>query len=1732
MGKGTIKTKAMTMAVAMSMVAGLCPSTVFAASGSEVAEDGTYRESAHVTRTTEDDANEEEWDEYDVEVSLTVKDGKFTDIAVTPGEGYNSGNNTYFNKAYNKSKGIKTLLEGKAATEDVVNSWKTNSAEGTDAVSGATRTATAIKAAALEAIQSAPVASTVTVDTSALEAAIKKAEGLNKDAYTEASWTAMQEKLTAAKAALTAKESQEAVNSAKDALNEAVTALVKAEVATTKYIMMNVPYNDFYAAYNLTDKAVWEVEDGVDAVSTATANKFKGTTGLAKGTYNNGKYIMGVTIPVEVSAEDYAKLNSSLTAENNYYFTTLDQTPEAYSKLTVKADGTYSFSKISDAKVTNKYLSVDDLELNGSYGDYQITIDGLGTKDGLKVGESETKAYTLYGAILNTDTGKSYGTTSLENIWVGTKTPNVEIAWSIKEGKGLKRAHGSGDPFYQFTDMNGAKLTSVTLITDLGTIDVPCDVQLSKYYEGDLSKLSYALENDSKELSISGIPSDLKEVKISVSGGLATDQEVKNGKVELKKAPTAGTKYTITISSSNYPDITRTTSTPITADEKTELQKWIDKAEKATGYEENADLKEHVQEAKDMIENKEALSADAEELIVELKEKVKATYSSIEASATLKGTELNISLNDTELSALENPVYTLSYRQGRGMVTFAEGNLESLTVNLEKAPTEGTEYTLTIVSDNYQDFTTTMTAEAAESEYSYVYVGMSWAEYWANENVYEAGNDASSDRKDANVEYDRGAFDTVTRATTNHGLHRGSFQCNAVIETSDGKSYNLAYWKDKTTFVTTDKEEVAMDSIKANIVDYKVTGLKYVPVKVKTEDLSALKEKYAVVENGGTLQGGYGEVNLNSYSVTANVTANTYGLKEAVKSGDGFTFTARKNEGTDSGIKDQALKTATGVEPEVQEAKGSYGEFLRVDIGGSYGDLGANMQAVTWTYYGNDSTYSTPVITYGTIFAADNWMHKSMGIQLGLTDSIRCQLPAGYDGTGYWKLTVRALGYEDYTYEFQATEENIATPTKVLNNVIAKADKLKEADYITDSWTAMRTEYEKAKQVLDNANSTKEELQDAASNLNAAIKALEKVQYVLMNIPYAEFYKAETTGNDTKVDVFTSATMNKTRTKSLAGGSYHEKVDGSKIDGITYAVKVTSSVDLSKYKKVSDDDSVSITVTNRGQTTTTTLTGKDTLFENDTYAYYQLKDTPVNYKEASLDKDGKLVFSEVKGQEATKVEGVTAKLSTESSYGDYELDLDGLPEEITSDNVNAVVVKTTDGTAYGMRHLENIWLGTKLAWSTGFTSQVHGCPTSSEHYKSMMGKTIDSIEYYTTNGVYTMDIADIYVPVKSEITKVEVADADITAGETTINVQLPEGFDPEYSVAGLDVSVEGKVLTFKAATESRAAASVKPGKYTLTIKDKNKKYADVVTTFTLTTKDMPAAYDEENKKLVEAEEFDTDALKAYLGNITSVNVNGKDYAASGRGSVVIINKDGTIKTDADPFKDAVAGTEFQITVASTGYTTPLTFTYKIAETPAPSEVDTTALEAAIAEADNLKEADYTAESWSVYQAALQSARTALEAKESQDAVDQALVALNAAKDALVKAEEEPVAINTASLEKAIADAKALKEADYTADSWKALQSALSDARKALEAKESQEAVDNATNSLNKAIKALVKKGSSSVKKTDGTTNGSKTSGSDSVKTGDPASVLGWLGLAVSSLGAGMGGFAWKRRKRK
>lgn len=292
------------------------------------------------------------------------------------------------------------------------------------------------------------------------------------------------------------------------------------------------------------------------------------------------------------------------------------------------------------------------------------------------------------------------------------------------------------------------------------------------------------------------------------------------------------------------------------------------------------------------------------------------------------------------------------------------------------------------------------------NENVYVYAGLTWAEYWASEDVYNAGSTASSEEKDRRGESDLGAFDAVTRATANHGLHRGSFQAIAVL---NGKT--VSHWSadGKTVYYADGTSEVFNRN---NVTGYTVTGLKYVPVEIKRADLAAFAESHAIVKNGGQLIGGYGEKELKSYEAVANVTANTNGLKKATKAEDGsFVIGARQN-GTESGIKDAELKVADGITATVKPGNGSYGEFLRVDLTGNYGDLGAHMQSVEWAYYGNDSTYTNRLANYGTKFAADNWMHKMMGIQLGLTESGRCKLPEGTDGTGYWILTVHALGYQ------------------------------------------------------------------------------------------------------------------------------------------------------------------------------------------------------------------------------------------------------------------------------------------------------------------------------------------------------------------------------------------------------------------------------------------------------------------------------------------------------------------------------------------------------------------------------------------------------------------------------------------------------------------------------------------------------------------------------------------------
>lgn len=492
-------------------------------------------------------------------------------------------------------------------------------------------------------------------------------------------------------------------------------------------------------------------------------------------------------------------------------------------------------------------------------------------------------------------------------------------------------------------------------------------------------------------------------------------------------------------------------------------------------------------------------------------------------------------------------------------------------------------------------------ADEQSDEYVYCYAGLTWNEYWASEGIYAAGNDSSSDTLDSHSELDNGGYDAVTRATTNHGLHRGSFQCITTIYTTDGSAYQISNWeqvkdsdgkvtatylhlKDVEGRVTFNKGTLTFaDNSTKKMDHYSVSGIKYVPVKVKASDYNDFKAKYSVVENNGTLIGGYAEGVLSSYEASANVTANTNGLKEAVKCSDGsFSFKARTT-GTDSGIKDQTLQKAVKITPTVKAASGSYGEFLRVDLNGDdYGALGDKMQAVKWTYYGNDSTRTKALASYGTKFAADNWMHKSMGIQLGLTDSIRCQLPKNTDGTGYWSLTVYALGYEDYTVNFEATKDNIVSKKALasdeekasLQKLVTEAESLKKDSYVdsSDKQTAfanLQTELDETKDLLNKKDLSSAEVSEQITHLTEAINAVKALKTkdaaTTTAAPSTTKPAATTTATNTttvKAPAKTTVKLSKAKKTSI-------KVSWKKISGVAaYQIQYSTSKNFKKAKTV------------------------------------------------------------------------------------------------------------------------------------------------------------------------------------------------------------------------------------------------------------------------------------------------------------------------------------------------------------------------------------------------------------------------------------------------------------------------------------------------------------------------------------------------------------------------------------
>lgn len=885
------------------------------------------------------------------------------------------------------------------------------------------------------------------------------------------------------------------------------------------YGTANIPYADFFygemndvqqnaemqldAADPVT--AAGYREDGMyDAVTSCTNNKSKryATSYYTENTENGSVTLEGIrdvniAVPTSLYKEAQEAIKEGKTCSNQLLSiigslkNVSETAPESGEYKVLNGDGT-----LTAMTTETKTLTVDSsISTSSVWGNYQVSVE-FGDKN-----PDQPTTANMMGVIFETSDGEKYAMEHSQNLWLRTG----EIAFAVKDG--FVEPHKNTIDAKRSKGLEGKTITKITyLVKDGADVVIPTNL-LCKYkladgqgITGPEEKVVYTNNTftPTKVQLTYNVPegSSYKLTSVEYGGqvlseGSYNDYTYDDSTKVLSVyggvfAKTGVGTYTLTFTDSSaapYEDIT----VPIVLSADDTKVTFAIQNNKLVKVDPNGST---TYEVKDYIKNITAIKVDGQ---------------------ALGGRKANIS-----------EIAKSVFNESTGAVNF-DAKVNNAAVF---AKGDGGSYEIELTASGFNTVTGTVTQDSGE--YKYVYAGLTWEQYWASEGVYEATNTSASEDKDRRGESDMGGFDAVTRATANHGLHRGSFQTMATVYDANGKTYALAGWKDKTTMILTDGSTVSCSKGKINGIDvteYKVTGLKYIPVKVKTADYDAFKKAFKVVENGEKLFGGYAENNLSAYEETAEVNANTNGLKTATKDGDTFTFSARAN-GTTSGLKGEALKTADGITTKMKPGSGSYGEFLRVDLTGNYGGLGGAMQAVKWTYYGDDDTYSNALQSYGTKFAADNWMHKFHGIQLGLTDSVRCKLPADTDGTGYWEVTVYGLGYSDYTFRFQATDENLAKPagdadSTPLKNIIAEAKALKEADYTPDSWDTLVNELEECEDMLANiANQTQYGIEEQIGHLREAIDSLVKAEFKL---------------NQTSATLYSGAAVTLSATTNLTG---------------------------------------------------------------------------------------------------------------------------------------------------------------------------------------------------------------------------------------------------------------------------------------------------------------------------------------------------------------------------------------------------------------------------------------------------------------------------------------------------------------------------------------------------------------------------------------------------------------------
>ena len=356
----------------------------------------------------------------------------------------------------------------------------------------------------------------------------------------------------------------------------------------------------------------------------------------------------------------------------------------------------------------------------------------------------------------------------------------------------------------------------------------------------------------------------------------------------------------------------------------------------------------------------------------------------------------------------------------------------------------------------------------AETETSYVYgtARLTWAQFWEGEGVtYGKGLDfdALSENLDSEGVADLGGYDAVSRATSKHGVHRGSAHYVNLLHAVDGDGKEVSVYLHDLTDGDTVGDMFGVGSVFYGLPD----------------------GSYSLAEQAGatayTITGvevtGYREwpVKVPESQAEAAAAAIGFVADESITEATGRLKTVRV---TRKGVEVSAAADSAGAPVEFDgevtvSYDDKYGDYLFVQLSGCPEDWGRNLLGARYDYFGdidpNADLTAEPIATYGTKYAADTWW-KANGalLQFGMNTSHR---HGGTEQYGYWQITIMADGFEDYTVTVLALPRYTSEITASLaeDNATVTIGGIEESDWAqtTVTFDGAAVELEQGTAVLD-----------------------------------------------------------------------------------------------------------------------------------------------------------------------------------------------------------------------------------------------------------------------------------------------------------------------------------------------------------------------------------------------------------------------------------------------------------------------------------------------------------------------------------------------------------------------------------------------------------------------------------------------------------------------------------------